>query len=598
MKKNMSVVNKAENGKKMDGQRITGDDNEKLEDLLNFSLELPEEERMRAENLRVGYEPEYRTWELIVKYHGDLLTAAKGLAVAELLIAGYAIVIIEENRITEFARLPEVEYIEMPKRLFFQETDGRRAICLERISAGDSVLSGKGCLVAVLDSGIDIFSDEFRDAEGNTRIAALWDQTLENGLPPEGFVTGRYFSKEEINRRLSARPDTGLVGGDVVPGLDTSGHGTAVASIAAGSRIGVASGAELVAVKLGIAKTDSFPRTTELMRGLTFAVRFALRENKPLAINLSFGNVYGDHLGGSLLERFLDNIAEIGKTVICVGSGNEAASGGHYVGMVGKEGLRAEFSVGDYEPELNLQLWKSYYNDIRVTLISPGGERITLPKNERGAFRYRLEDTLVLAYLGTPLPYNALQEYYFEFLPGEGTNTYLPTGIWTLEIVLLNENEGAVWLYLPSRAVRSDETGFFLSTPEGTLTIPSGAQRVITVGAYNSETGAYADFSGRGWQTEERMKPDVVAPGVNVIAAVAGGGYQSVTGTSFATPYATGSAALIMEWGIIRGNDAYLYGQKVKAYFIRGAKKLRGITRYPDYRVGWGALCVDQSLPE
>ncbi|MBQ8262189.1 MAG: S8 family serine peptidase [Lachnospiraceae bacterium] len=582
----------------MDGQRITGNANEKLEDLLNFSLDLPEEERMRAENLRVGYEPGDRTWELIVKYHGDLLAAAKGLAVAELLIAGYAIVTIEENRINEFAKLPEVEYIEMPKRLFFQETDGRRAICLERLSAGDSVLSGKGCLVAVLDSGIDIFLDEFRDAEGNTRIAALWDQTLENGLPPEGFVTGRYFSKEEINRRLSARPDTGFVGGDVVPGLDTSGHGTAVASIAAGSRIGVASGAELVAVKLGIAKTDSFPRTTELMRGLTFAVRFALRENKPLAINLSFGNVYGDHLGGSLLERFLDNIAEIGKTVICVGSGNEAASGGHYVGMVGKEGLRAEFSVGDYEPELNLQLWKSYYNDIRVTLISPGGERITMPENERGAFRYRVEGTLVLAYLGTPLPYNALQEYYFEFLPGESTNTYLPTGIWALEIVLLNENEGAVWLYLPSRAVRSDETGFFLSTPEGTLTIPSGAQRVITVGAYNSETGAYADFSGRGWQTEERMKPDVVAPGVNVIAAVAGGGYQSVTGTSFAAPYATGSAALIMEWGIIRGNDTYLYGQKMKAYFIRGAKKLRGITRYPDYRVGWGALCVDQSLPE
>ena len=171
---------------------------------------------------------------------------------------------------------------------------------------------------------------------------------------------------------------------ELFPTMDTSGHGTAVAGIAAGSSsgyIGVAPEAELLIVKLGLPEAGSFPRTTEIMRAVTWAVRKALELQMPLALNLSFGNSYGAHDGSSLLERFLDNAAEIGRTVICVGSGNEGASAGHLAGRIGENERRAdiELTVAEYETGLNIQLWKNYSDIYRIRLRSPGGQESELP---------------------------------------------------------------------------------------------------------------------------------------------------------------------------------------------------------------------------
>ena len=148
-------------------------------------------------------------------------------------------------------------------------------------------------------------------------------------------------------------------------------------------------------------------------------------------------------------------------------------------------------------------------------------------------------------------------------------------------------------------------TAFLYPVSVNTLTIPSTAFRVVTVGAYDALTFAYADFSGRGAQGSAMVgyedlvvsKPDLAAPGVNVTTTAAGGGYMEVSGTSFAVPFVTGSAALLMEWGIVRGNDPYLYGEKVKAYLRRGARPLPGFDVYPNPQVGYGALCVRDSIP-
>ena len=151
-------------------------------------------------------------------------------------------------------------------------------------------------------------------------------------------------------------------------------------------------------------------------------------------------------------------------------------------------------------------------------------------------------------------------------------------------------------LWLPGGNVLNPVTGFYRPVASETLTIPSTAAKVITVGAYDSRLNAYADFSGRGGERLSYPKPDLVAPGVNITAPVPGGGYANVTGTSFATPFVTGSAALMMEWGIVRRNDPFLWGEKVKAYLRRGAQPLPGFEKYPNESVGWGALCTAQSL--
>lgn len=93
------------------------------------------------------------------------------------------------------------------------------------------------------------------------------------------------------------------------------------------------------------------------------------------------------------------------------------------------------------------------------------------------------------------------------------------------------------------------------------------------------------------------VKPDIVAPGTGINTIGPGNTFVQVSGTSFATPFVTGSAALMMEWGIVRGNDSFLYGEKVKAYLRRGARPIRGEQQYPNDKVGYGSLCLSASLP-
>lgn len=589
--------------------------NQKLEDLLQLALQTPEETRERTENLNVGFDDATKSWELIVKYHGSL-EALEALQIqVEYLIAGYALLKVPEQLVEAVAELEEIEYVEKPKRFFYEVTSPTEDSCIRQISQGDFSLSGKGVLVAVLDSGIDYRRSVFRNADGSTRIRYLWDQTL-----------GEEFGAEQINAALQA--ETPQQQFALLPTVDTSGHGTAVAGIAAGYNAGngnegffgeggyyrgAAPEAELLIVKLGLPAANSFPRTTEIMRAVTWALNKALELKMPLVINLSFGNSYGAHDGSSLLERFLDNAAEIGRTVICVGSGNDGASAGHLAGRLEKAaGARrepaaadVEIAVGEYERSLSIQLWKNYSDVYRIRLRAPGGQESELPLSvENGKYTLRLGQTEILVYMGEPTPYASAQEIYLELIPSG--RPYIDSGVWTVRLEGIEIVTGQYYFYLPSTSARSAATGFYLPTPEVTLTIPSTAAKVITVGAYDSAYDAYADFSGRGLAQAARTvgvvtggvtKPDLAAPGVAVLAPDIYGGFVPVTGTSFATPIVAGSAALLMEWGIVRGNDSFLYGEKVKAYLRKGARPLRGETVYPNERVGWGALCVSSSLP-
>ena len=490
--------------------------------------------------------------------------------------------------------------------------------------------------MAVFDSGIAWRNRDFRNADGTSRILYLWDQTLQaervwerieerellpeerrqDYAPPEGFLTGVEFDKAQIDEALSV--STEIDGNLLVPSVDTSGHGTAVAGIAAGNgfssdgvNAGVASESDLIIVKLGTPRADSFPRTTELMRALTYVVKKSLELQRPLAVNLSFGNTYGAHNGTSLLERFIDNVSEIGRSVICVGSGNEGASGGHTGGSMGitsnsvAASVAIELVVGNYETGLNVQLWKDYADRYRVRLISPIGEEFDVDTGKTGKQTYTLEQTRILLYNGEPAPYITSQEIYFDFLP-LGDGSYVNNGVWTFILEPIKTVTGNYTFYLPSETVRSEQTRFVRPTPDVTLTIPSTASKVITVGAYQTALEAYADFSGRGYLYQDRLgsrtegafiKPDLAAPGVGILAPTREGTYAAVSGTSFATPFVTGASALLMQWGIINGNDPYLYGEKVKAYLRKGAQPIRGERVYPNERVGYGALCVENSLP-
>lgn len=586
---------------------------QKLENILNLALETPEEEREQTESLNVGYSAETRSWELIVKYHGSLDRLREQNIVVEELIAGYAILTVPEALVDTVSETPEIEYVEKPKRFYYQQTDPDGASCFPPVTRRTPFLNGRGVLLAVLDSGITWDLGVFRKADGSTRIRYLWDQTVPGetddmgyGKTPDGFSFGTEYTEEEINAALNMSV---LERYRRIPSRDLTGHGTAVAGIAAGRSgdglyTGAAPEAELIVVKLGLPREEGFPRTTEILRGVTYVLRKAQQLNMPLVINLSFGNSYGSHDGSSLLERFLDNASEIGRTAICVGSGNEGASRGHFVGNITRDS-RVELAVGNYERSLNIQLWKNYSDVFRIRLQSPGGEDAELSTNiQGGKYTLELEQTRILVYLGEPLPYAVAQEIYLDMIPVTGN--YINAGIWTIRLEPVVTVTGQYYLYLPAGSGMGDSTGFYRSTPQVTLTVPSTAMKVITVGAYDPVYGTYADFSGRGYADSTRTigvaaagltKPDLVAPGVNIQAPDVYGSFTPVTGTSFATPIVSGAAVLLMEWGIVRGNDPFLYGEKVKAYLRKGARPLRGETEYPNDRVGYGKLCVAESFP-
>ena len=153
-------------------------DSQKNENLLNLALNTQVSERERSLELNVGFDTEEKTWEVIVKYHGSLQELTQRRIVVEELIAGYAILTVPESEMDVLAATEQIEYVEKPKRLFFADLAGNTASCYAPGSQLYSRLTGKGVLVAVIDSGISYWNQDFRNADGTTRILYLYDQVL------------------------------------------------------------------------------------------------------------------------------------------------------------------------------------------------------------------------------------------------------------------------------------------------------------------------------------------------------------------------------------------------------------------------------------
>lgn len=560
---------------------------QKLENLLNISLQATKEEREKSEELGIGYDPEQNTWELIVRYTGSLdglRIRYPQIRIRELLNQ-YAVLIVPETLVDAVSQETVIEYVEKPKQLYFELQAGKAASCINAVQQGMNNpfgLFGKGTIVAVIDTGIRAESMEFRNADGSTRILNIWDQT-----------TGTEYDRSQIDEAL--QNETKDTAG--IPGADVLGHGTQVAAIACGSS-GVAAQADILVVKLGLAAKNGFPRTTQLMEALDYVVRKAIDYGKPLAVNISFGNNYGDHTGSSLLENFINDIADSWKCSICIGSGNEGLGAVHTGGTLTEDMEETvELAVSSYETGLSIQIWKDYWDDIAVEIIAPSGRNLGRIQENSRVSRIRYEDMELLTYFGEPSPFRIRQEIYIDMIP---QTVYIQSGLWKFRLIPRSIRNGRYDMWLPAQGALNFGTGFTSPDSASTFTIPSAAAKAVTVGAYDAGTGSVAPFSGQGYIVEIggslMVKPELAAPGVNVLVPSVSG-MARVSGTSYATPFVTGSAALLMEWGIVRGNDAFLYGEKLKAYLIKGAEPLAG-AEVPDTQTGWGRLCLKNSLPQ
>ena len=565
---------------------------EKSDNSLSLALEIPQEELMKSQGLMTGFDSEEDVWELIVRYTGNLdkVREINGVDVREL-SNGYAVLNVKKELIDEVANVEEIIYIEKPTALIFSLLRGKQASCINEVQQTfanneNNGLFGEGVIVGIADSGIDFTHEAFRNQDGTTRILNLWDQTND-----------RVYNAEEINEALKSENPY-----ESVNSVDYSGHGTHVAGIAAGNfaenkndNLGIATKSSLVIVKMALAGERSFPRTTQLMEAVDYMIKVAESYKMPLAMNLSFGNSYGSHDGTSLLSTYLDSMADGRRVSICVGAGNEGDSAGHAGGYV-FEPTDVEVQVSRFQKAFSIQLWKDFSDEFRVQIIAPSGFIIDVIEIYNRAHKYETDETNVYVFYGTPKPYTQYQEIYFELIP---VSNYVKSGIWTIRLTPENIVTGRYDMWLPEGGIINENTSFLRPDPDITLTVPSTSSKVISVGAYNSSNDVMASFSGRGFTREtNQVKPDIVAPGVNISSASNTGGVSVRTGTSMATPVVCGSAALMMEWGIVRGNDPFLYGQKLKSYLIKGSRKLPGFPRWPNEQAGWGALCVSESIPK
>lgn len=532
------------------------------------------------------YSPNNGEIELVVLYGDNFLRFKNSVdaigAKVEDLGYGFGILIIKVNDLNRIIELEGLQYIELPKILYTSAYDSNRASCIPSVWNNYN-LTGEGILVGFLDTGIDYTHNAFKDADGNTRIEYIYD--LENGV---------VYDKNKINEALKSEDPF-----SIVPEIDLSGHGTHVAGIAcAGGNInfdnyGVAYKSSIAMVKITGENSLRAALSTQLMRGLKFLMDKSNEINKPLVVNISLSTNDGSHNGSSLLEKYIQTFTQLQKAVIVVAAGNEGNSAHHVGGKMKKE-EDLDLNIGDGEKGIILDFFKPVLVDVSVEVISPTGIS-TGPMELSESYKERFVGReKIVVYSTGPKPFDIQGQTTISILPLGDTIT---SGGWRIIVRKLNNYEGYFDVWLPIAEGLNERTRFLQPSVYNTLGIPATVEGVISVGSYNFLNNNLSAFSGRGVvRPEWLIKPDLVAPGENILSTVEDQGFDTKSGTSMAAPQVSGICALLFEWGIIRNNDPFLYGERIKYYLIKGAKRTIFGEAYPNPDLGYGFVCLDRTM--
>ncbi|HAT4307217.1 TPA: S8 family peptidase [Clostridium perfringens] len=532
------------------------------------------------------YSPNNGEIELVVLYGDNFLRFKNSVdaigAKVEDLGYGFGILIIKVNDLSRIIELEGLQYIELPKILYTSAYDSNRASCIPSVWNSYN-LTGEGILVGFLDTGIDYTHNAFKDADGNTRIEYIYD--LENGI---------VYDKNKINEALKSEDPF-----SVVPEIDLSGHGTHVAGIAcAGGNInfdnyGVAYKSSIAMVKITGENSLRAALSTQLMRGLKFLMDKSNEINKPLVVNISLSTNDGSHNGSSLLEKYIQTFTQLQKAVIVVAAGNEGNSAHHVGGKMKKE-EDLDLNIGDGEKVIILDFFKPVLVDVSVEVISPTGIS-TGPMELSESYKERFVGReKIIVYSTGPKPFDIQGQTTISILP---LGDAITAGGWRIIVKKLNNYEGYFDIWLPISEGLNERTRFLQPDVYNTLGIPATVEGVISVGSYNFLNNNLSAFSGRGVvRPEWLIKPDLVAPGENILSTVEEQGFDTKSGTSMAAPQVAGICALLFEWGIIRNNDPFLYGERIKYYLIKGAKRTIFGEAYPNPDLGYGFVCLDRTM--
>ena len=471
---------------------------------------------------------------------------------------------------------------------------------------------GAGVIVGFVDTGINYMDPLFRNVDGSTRIVGIWDQTnnsdnsnnMENeaAKPFSAFsaLYGTQYTAAQINLALNSDDPV-----SIVPTRDENGHGTFLASIAAGNRderaefSGAAPRASIAMVKLKPAKqylrefyliqdgAEAY-QENDIMMGVSYLYFLARKYSMPLVVCIPLGTNMGSHMGMSRLGQYLNQVSLSNGSAVITAAGNETGARHHFRAVMDADTdeVTAELRVGEREAGFSMELWAEDVGVYTVGFISPTGEvarEISVPLRGENTVSFLLEQTRITVYTQIA---DVSAGSQFIFMRVENPMS----GIWRILIRNSLDIRETFHLWLPVRGFISDETYFLRPDPDTIITDPGNAQYPITVTAYDHTNNSIYIHASRGYSLSGRIKPDLAAPGVNILGASASGRRLTrMSGTSVSAAHLAGAAAILLNWGILDGNYPYLNTPVLKSIFVRGAQRNPALT-YPNREFGYGTL--------
>lgn len=471
---------------------------------------------------------------------------------------------------------------------------------------------GAGVIVGFVDTGINYTDSLFRNVDGSTRIIGIWDQTnnsdnsnnIENetAKPFSAFsaLYGTQYTAEEINLALNSDNPA-----SIVPTRDENGHGTFLASIAAGNRderagfSGAAPQASIAMVKLKPAKqylrdfyliqdgAEAY-QENDIMMGVSYLYFLARKYSMPLVVCIPLGTNMGSHMGMSRLGQYLNQVSLSNGSAVITAAGNETGARHHFRAVMDADTdeVTAELRVGEREAGFSMELWAENMDAYTVGFISPTGEvarEISVPLRGENTVSFLLEQTQITVYTQIA---DVSAGSQFIFMRFENPMS----GIWRILIRNSLDIRETFHIWLPVRGFISDETYFLRPDPDTIITDPGNARYPITVTAYDHTKNSIYIHASRGYSLSGRIKPDLAAPGVNILgASVSGRRLTRMSGTSVSAAHLAGAAAILLNWGVLNANYPYLNTPVLKSIFVRGAQRNPALT-YPNREFGYGTL--------
>ena len=504
-----------------------------------------------------------------------------------------------------------------------------------------SKVKSENAIIGIIDvGGFDYAHPDFLDKDGNTRFLAIWDQGGNHRPTPSVSWTeyseynyGSLHTQEHMNNAIVAAGNIDAPIHAIEPQSQQfpSSHATHVASIAAGN-LGVCSKADIAGVLISLPSEDeqrskSFTDSSRISDAVDFLFKLANDQGKPISINISLGTNGHAHDGSAAVNRWIDSQLTLDGRSVFVATGNAGQEKGitpddfgyimgriHTAGKIPNKGLSVDLEwhvigngISDVS-ENELEIWYEPQDRFHVMVKPPGADWIGPVQPQQFIENQQLEDLSFLSVYNKTY-HQANGNNYIGIYLSPNLNTQqivgVKAGLWKVRLIGDEIRDGRfdAWIERddPVRRVQNfwNFPSFFSeATNVDNKSINSLAcgHNVIAVGNYDTESDKINISSSQGPSRDNRQKPEIVAPGTNILAANGFSGPDELwtrkTGTSMASPYACGVAGLLL------ATHPGLTAMQIAGIMKRTATPITGLNYDWQNDTGFGIINVNASIEE